>query len=353
MLDYFSQRKQAVNSCLQSFLERKKQEMEKGIPWGEDVLERLKSFSANGKMVRGGLVLLAHRMYDGQAEEAACCTAAAMELLQSAFLIHDDIMDQDSLRRGEKTVFQQYVETGGQKGFSEARRFGESMATCVGDVAFFLAFELLNDLPVDSEIRRQVAGLTLRENFKVGLGQMQDVYFGFLPGTVSEKEILTVFRCKTATYTFILPLLAGAVLAGRRESQLNSLRQFGETMGVLFQVRDDDLGLFGESDELGKPVGNDIRQGKKTLYHLYLMNAGDEQEKQRLRSIFGNPQAELEDIEWVRQRVKAHGIQNRLQNTARELAGQACRQLAELTFPRESCRQVLREVIDYSLKRNK
>ncbi len=353
MLEFFRQNKERTNKVLQDYLEQKKASFAGTPAWGEDVLNRLMPFVANGKMLRSGLVLLAHQAFAGQARSAALQTGAAMELLQSSFLIHDDIMDRDLLRRGEKTINQQYLEMARREGLPAVEHFGNAMAVCAGDIAFFLAFELLNDLPVDGAIRQAVTSLALRETAKVGVGQMQDLYFGFQAEPPSEEEIIQVFLCKTAAYTFILPLLAGAMLAGRQENELAEWRKFGETMGVMFQVRDDDLGMFGEQKQTGKPVGADIRQSKKTLYFLYLSQAGSDAERRRLRTIFGNPDIEDRDVEWVRERIVAHGIRSRLRQKIEQLAAQARRQLQNLQVPAESYRKILEETIDYSLSRNR
>ncbi len=352
ILDYFIRQKANLNSVIQSFLEHKRQEIESRIPWADDVLCRLKPFVANGKMVRGGLVVLAHQMFAGAFEKGAFQAGAAMEMFQTAFLIHDDIIDRDSLRRGDKTVFQQYLERGREEQLPAPERFGDAMATCAGDVAFFLAFELLNELPVPPDLRQEVTRVALRENAKVGLGQMQDVYFGFLPESVTEEEIFTVFRCKTATYTFVLPMLAGSVLAGQKADELFRLREFGETMGLIFQIRDDELGLFGEAKDIGKPIGNDVRQGKKTLFHLYLMQASQGEERRRLERIFGNSQIGREEIQWVRELLVERGIRRRLRHTLEQLAEKARGQLEDISFPVDSCRQILREIIDYSWHRD-
>ncbi len=355
MLDYFLQQKRLIIPVLHDFLEAKEQELRNRIPWGEDVLQRLKPFVDRGKMIRGGLVLLAHGMYRGNSQAASLQTAAAMELLQTAFLIHDDIMDQDTLRRGEKTIFRQYAEWGHSHGLKEPDKFGGAMGICAGDVAFFLAFELLNQLPAKAETRQAVAATTLQEIAKVGLGQMQDVFFGFTRQPVSEEDIHTVFRCKTAPYTFTLPLLAGAVLADREAKDLEQLRAFGETMGIIFQIRDDELGLFGDQEELGKPVGTDIRQGKKTLFHLYLDQALRGADRQRLREIFGNPDIDDTAVAWVRRQLIETGIRERLREKVQTLADLARRQAVALALPKdgEAGRQVLLEIVGYCLQRSR
>jgi len=355
MLDYFSNQKKRIIPVLQAFIEQKKGDLSGRLPWAEDVLDRLSPFVANGKMLRGGLTVLAHDMYKGKTEDGALQTAAAIELLQAAFLIHDDIMDKDILRRGSRTIHHQYSEWGDRRDLKNSESFGEAMGICVGDAAFFLAFELLNELPFEvNKGRQNLLSITLREITKVGFGQMQDVYFGFVEREVSEDDILAVFRNKTAPYTFTLPLLSGASLAGRQEDDLSVLRQFGEIMGLIFQVRDDELGLFGAQEEIGKPVGADIKQGKKTLFHLYLSESLPEVDRSRLDKIFGNPEMDERDVAWVRSKVIETGVKERLERMVGEMAEKACVLVDQLPLPAESehYRRVLRDIIDYSLQRS-
>jgi geranylgeranyl pyrophosphate synthase len=124
-----------------------------------------------------------------------------------------------------------------------------------------------------------------RECASVCLGQMQDVALGNSADIPSEADVLSVYRYKTARYTFSLPLMLGAILAGVPEKEITILEKTGESIGLLFQMQDDMLNLFGTVKETGKPVGSDLREGKKTLAYLYLYNKSTDKE----RKMFNDP----------------------------------------------------------------
>lgn len=273
-----------------------------------------------------------------------------MELFQSAFLIHDDIMDRDEKRRGSKSVYAQYVSLAEKEEISDAYHTGESMGICVGDIAFFIAFEIL------SEVSRltgnmQISELCSRELSYVGVAQMLDVYWGQTKRPITEKEVFDLYRYKTGRYTFSLPLLCGGHLAGARQAQLDDLEKIGELLGIVFQLKDDELGLFGEEAQLGKPIGSDISEGKKTLFHIALMERADPQEKQQLDTLFGKPDLTAEEVEYVRGIVRKHGIREWVLDVCRRYAEEARELIGRMEQVSEPYRQILIDLLDYSLNR--
>ena len=139
-----------------------------------------------------------------------------MEIIHSSLLIHDDIMDNDRLRRGERTVFAQYEQLGRGRRAADAGRFGSAMGICAGDVGYFVAGDILAPLPLDPEVKGPLLSLVFRELAYVGLAQMQDIAFGAFDRTPARDEVIALYLYKTARYTFSLPLMAGALLGGAR-----------------------------------------------------------------------------------------------------------------------------------------
>ena len=240
----------------------------------DDSLTRLEEFSSGGKGLRGSLVVVFASAL-GASREQAVRVGAAVELFQSGVLVHDDIMDGDLTRRGAASMHAQLAEVGGE-------RYGLGGGICVGDVALFLSFRVLNGCTRSQEL----VELFSREAVSVGFGQMQDVFLGVSEREPSVDEILSVYRYKTARYTFSLPLLLAACLADR-EDLYGLLARFGEELGVSFQVRDDVLGLFGSEQETGKPVGADVREDKKTLVRFELLRLAQGVDKEWVSSLFG------------------------------------------------------------------
>jgi geranylgeranyl diphosphate synthase type I len=219
---------------------------------------------AGGKRLRPAFCHWAYVGAGGGPDDSAVIDAgAALELLHTFALVHDDIMDGSATRRGTDTIhvlFESGHALDGWRG--EARRFGEGVAILVGDLAFVYADQLLAGAPpaahqVFTELR-----------IEVNVGQFLDL-LGTARGRANEETARRISRFKSGKYTVERPLHLGAALAGRLDELAVPLSGYGLPLGEAFQLRDDLLGVFGDEDVTGKPVGEDLREGKPTL--LYAM----------------------------------------------------------------------------------
>jgi len=356
MLYYFEQKKQKISAYLKSFLAEKGIEFSRINSFGRDVSDRIYDFSIQGKMIRGGLVSLGFALaHDSQPPETdfrpLIAAGAAVELLQSALLIHDDIMDRDRLRRGFGSVFYQYASTAERAGLSDAYHLGESMGICAGDIANFLAFELLSRLDVAPRSQQRIQRLVSRELAYVGVAQMQDSYWGASNRSVGDREVLRLYLYKTGRYTFSLPLMIGGELSGRNGQTLSLLEEMGEQLGLIFQLKDDEIGLFGDQREIGKPSGSDIREGKKTLYYEFLQKKASAEDLTRLAYLVGNPEIDEQDVLYVRDLVIRTGVYEEVQQLIRELADKVQGVAPWLPGFKGEQREVMLELLDYSLER--
>lgn len=325
MLDFFKKKKPLIDRSVKKRLRAAAKDFSRVSRWGADVCGKMERFTLAGKTIRGGLVLLAYNLCGGKPAGLpdALNTAAAVELAQSSFLIHDDIMDRDIKRRGKSSFFYQYKELGDRLKCPDSYHFGESLGICAGDAGFFIAFGLLAQLKSPASVIRSLAALFSRELNCVALAQMQDVFAGHRKGPATEKEILKVYLYKTGRYTFSLPLLMGAALAGKTEKECAALSDIGEKLGIIFQIKDDELGLFGSEKEIGKSVGSDIRENKKSLYHHYLYKLSGASERKKLDRIFGNPKVTPEEIEYIRTQIMKKGIRNKLDGIVEKMTAEA------------------------------
>lgn len=183
---------------------------------------------------------------------------AAFELLQGFALIHDDVMDGSATRRGGPAVHRQFIgrhEADGWK--AEPRRFGEGVAILVGDVAFVYADQLL---PSDDP---EVARLWHELRIELNVGQYLDLV-GTATAAYDRTVSRRIARYKSGRYTIQRPVQVGAALAGRADL-VEPLGRYGDPLGEAFQLRDDVLGVYGDQARTGKPVGDDLREGKPTL----------------------------------------------------------------------------------------
>jgi geranylgeranyl diphosphate synthase type I len=302
-----------------------------GAGWHDDPLARLQSFATAGKLLRGCLTCFMYEAFTGRRPtQDVLRTAAALELIHSALLIHDDVMDQDNMRRGRPSIHHQYQTLADTGGLIDSPRVGEGLAVSLADMSVFLAFGLLGELKLKAVQKSALMGLFSSHLATVCAGQMLDVYLGALATTPDEHEVNKIMQAKTAGYSVTLPLRAGAILAGQGPATLKTLEAIGSPLGLIFQIRDDELGVFGDAKTLGKPVGSDIKSGKKTLLHSYLFRACSAREKAKLSHIFGNPEAAEADIDYVRRTVERHHVPELIGLRVAALSRQASRAINRL-----------------------
>ena len=366
MLPYFQTTRAGIARAISAILKESEPRLAAVSPMGAQLAARLESYAHAGKMIRGILVRLGYELCSPEAPDAAMDRAldragAAMEILQSGLLIHDDIMDRDTMRRGGTTVHTQYERDATAAHASDPAHHGVSLGVCAGDVAFFLGFHALASLPVPEALRecaRKVAAFSAQELCWVGVAQMQDVLNGArgIGANPDPAQILRVYRYKTGRYTFSLPMAAGAMLAGGGPAQIAALDQAGENLGVVFQLKDDELGIFGDSAQSGKRADSDIREDKKTLLRHFLFAAADEKLRAQLKGIFGSPEPGESGLRAVREAMEQTGARAKVREYMTCFAQEASERIASLppqAGPRaQAARDAFRDLFRYSVERN-
>lgn len=340
-----------LQADLATFIKAKRARLDSASPWGADFLDRLQPFATAGKLLRGSLVCFSYETFSSQSPSSSVINAAmALELTHSALLIHDDIMDGDELRRGRPSFHRQYQTVGADHGLLDTPQFGINMAMCGGDIALFLAFGLLASSKIAPEVRATVDKLFTGQLVDTCVGQMQDVYFEARPAVPSKRAIYGIMRAKTATYTLALPLAMGAALAGQSVATLSKLQAFGAAAGTIFQIRDDELGVMGNSRKTGKPVGADIKEGKKTLLYYYLTKRCTATERKKMKTVFGNPNSTTDDVAYVQDLVQSHRIPQLLNDDIMRLETRATRQIDSLDLSQQS-KAELQELVTFCAQR--
>lgn len=316
--EYSEKAKGLIREQLQLFLLEKRRE---NIPESfkrQKAVESLEEFVVRGKLIRGTLFLLTSEYFGETISEKHIKAACAIELVHSALLIQDDIIDNDTIRRGEKSIHARYREIGGLVEASDSTHYGVSIAIVISDIAFFLAFELLSSFeePTLSGILRFYS----HEIYLVALAEGIDSEFGQTDIEPTEEDIYSVYHYKTARYTFSMPFVMAGVVAGAKEETVNQLEKIGELAGIIFQLKDDLIGIFGSQEVIGKPVGSDIRENKKTLIRALLYNMCDENERKKLDMSFGNPNLTSTQLEDVMKLARKYSIEEKINEKIQKIA---------------------------------
>ncbi|PAY24352.1 geranylgeranyl pyrophosphate synthase [Dietzia natronolimnaea] len=230
---------------------------------------RLSDFVLNGgKRIRPRFGLAgwsAASPADATVPDEILTACAALELIQACALIHDDIVDASDTRRGRPTVHRSIEAAHRDLGWSgDPARYGVSQAILVGDLALAWADEMFVTSGVDPAALGRALEPWYAMKTEVLSGQMLDI-LAESSGATDEETPARVNRFKTAAYTVERPLHIGAALAGAAPDTVTALREFGVAVGQAFQLRDDMLGVFGDPEVTGKPSGDDLREGKRTL----------------------------------------------------------------------------------------
>ena len=355
--EYFSSKREKISESISMTLEENKALGAKFAGDSAAIFSIMKEYAKSGKMLRGLLACIGSELFKMDTSQAAARAssdavkvATALELFQAGLLVHDDIMDKDEMRRGKPTMHKIFERIEAEKSgdMPGSASLGEAIGICAGDIYYFIAWKLITGF--GAELGTQFS----RELIDVCLAQIVDVRLGTHNRLPSLSEILEVYAYKTARYTICLPLCAGALLAGRKDA-LPYLEALGLNLGILFQLQDDHLGLFAEAEELGKPVGSDIREGKKTPYMILLIESLNRDEAARFGQIFGRKTIGKEEVDYVRSLVKAHGIDARMRELVDSYAKKAETSLADLSANLINLAPetlgLLEEFIAYSLSR--
>lgn len=294
-----------VNKVLATFLDEQKIAAQSLHPsYGRLYEEIERVVFAGGKRLRPHLVFLGRGAYDEQTAKVA----AAHELLHTALLIHDDIIDRDTMRHGQATIHHTYNSshyTPFIDDEQERRHFSTSAALLAGDILITAAHELIRQANLPQAQYQEVARIMNTGTFEVVGGELLDTEASFVPNLFSP---LLVYRYKTASYSFIAPLLTGAALTNHSKTgDDTTLRDYATHLGIAYQIKDDVLGVFGDSNATGKSNTGDLREGKQTmLISEFIKNASHDQLK-LFHESFGKPDASTSQLEALKEAIRQSG----------------------------------------------
>jgi geranylgeranyl diphosphate synthase, type I len=288
---------------------------------------------AGGKRLRPVIAMLSCEAVKGDVIKVIPLSIAC-ELAHNFTLVHDDIMDNSKVRRGLPAVHMKY---------------GEPTAIIAGDLLFTKAFEAIHKTTVDANIFKNVEYGLIDCIREISEGQQLDMEFEKRK-MVSEEEYLEMIRKKTAVF-FQYAAEAGAIFGGANTEQSNALSQYGLNLGLGFQIWDDYLDISSDLDTLGKDIGNDIRNGKKTLIACHCLKNTSGEDKKSLDKIFGNLNATDEQIKKVYDLFRRIGSADYAKQKAIFFVNTAKQALN--VIPASEAKNILLSLADYSITRNK
>ncbi len=320
-----------------------------------EATDELRRMSTGGKRLRAAFCYWAWRgAHEGRdpagstgADRSLVIDAGtAFELLQTFALIHDDIMDDAATRRSEQTIHTRQAERLTEQGWrGEPRRYGEGVAILLGDLSHVYADRLVG--PTPPAARRLWDELRIELN----LGQYLDMRTA-AAGEFDRAVAQRVATFKSALYTIVRPLQFGAALVvdDADPGLLDALDAFGRPVGQAFQLRDDLLGVLGDADRVGKPVGHDLRDGKPTELVAVAAEAADASQRVVLETI-GRPDLDDAGVSRLLEVLHATGAIAEIERRIDELVEHATGRAADLPFPPQ-IRQTLIDLARYVAARS-
>lgn len=288
---------------------------------------------AGGKRFRPFLTMISCESVSGDSKNALPL-AAGVELVHNFTLVHDDIMDHSVLRRNLPSV---HV------------KFGEPAAILAGDLLFAKSFEAVLSTPLDFPTFKHLQQSFIDCIIAICEGQQLDMEFEARK-TVSEKEYLEMISKKTGAL-FELSAKGGGLVGGGNPQEVAALQTYGMSLGLAFQIWDDYLDMSSTQTTLGKDIGNDIRNGKKTLIAVHSFTHATGKQKQQLENSFGDHRASDHDVSMVYDLFRDLGSVDYAQQRALQFVSQAKDALSIL---RETeAKELLLQLIEYTIQREK
>lgn len=313
--------------------------------------QTLENNTIGGKRFRPRMVMAAYQSLGGTDVEAAAYIGAAFELLHTALIVHDDVIDHDFVRRGVPNISGTYRDLAISAGRSErvAEHSGISAAVIAGDLALFNAYRLIDRSGVSDVTRTRLLEVMDDALFASAAGELIDVDFSIAAEVPRVDDIIMMERLKTAVYSFESPLQAGAILAGASEEVVLTLGDFGREIGIAYQIVDDLLGVFGAEAETGKTTIGDLREGKRTVMIAYATGTA---EWAQIGTLHGSPDLDEAGAERIREVLNSCGAKAFAEDLARYYGNRALARLAEPHIP-PALRVELHPVADAVLGRVK
>ncbi|MDO7721954.1 MAG: polyprenyl synthetase family protein, partial [Nitrosopumilus sp.] len=285
-----------------------------------------------GKRLRPYMVIRSCQILGGKSS-TAMIAASAVEMVHNFTLVHDDIMDNDEMRHGVPTVH---------------KKFGMPIAILAGDVLFSKAFQIISESKLSPNANTHLISRLAKACVDVCEGQLLDIKMADEKRIPTEAEYITMIGKKTAAL-FDVSCAMGAICATNKPKDISNLSDFGRNLGIAFQITDDLIGVMGDPKVTKKPVGNDLREGKKSLPILMAIKLAKGNEKKTILKAFGNSKISKKDLNKAVEVIRSLGIEEKVRNQALKYAEKSEKSLIKY---KGTAKIELTALLDFVVKRS-
>lgn len=308
----------------------------------------------SGKRIRGVLVNLGYYLLK-EDKSYSSDLALAYEVFQTSILIHDDVIDKDMTRRGVDTIHSANIKKYQKDDIKdEVNHLGNSIAICMGDYGLYLANKIIFDSYKDNSNISKVFTYFNNTVLNTIKGELLDVVLPFeskkgkISNELLEENIMNIYRLKTSYYTIIGPLATGLLLAKADDKKIQDIQNFGEKVGIAFQIQDDILGIY--SDEMGKVKGSDIKEFKQTLLFSHICTT---EYKEELLKYYGNSSLTEKSIEKVKELFEKSESKKYAEKLMNQLYDESLTILENIDWLPTEKKELLRGFVEYLRIRKK
>ena len=285
-----------------------------------------------GKRLRPYMVIRSCQILGGKSS-TAMIAASAVEMVHNFTLVHDDIMDNDEMRHGVPTVH---------------KKFGMPIAILAGDVLFSKAFQIISESKLSPNANAHLISRLAKACVDVCEGQLLDIKMADEKRIPTEAEYITMIGKKTAAL-FDVSCAMGAICATNKPKDISNLSDFGRNLGIAFQITDDLIGVMGDPKVTKKPVGNDLREGKKSLPILMAIKLAKGNERKTILKAFGNSKISKKDLNKAVEVIRSLGIEEKVRNQALKYAEKSEKSLIKY---KGTAKIELTALLDFVVKRS-
>ena len=317
-------------------------------------LEVFKKLNSNGKLIRGILIELGYYLLSDDISYAKDL-ALAYEVFQTSILVHDDIIDQDDIRRNVKTI---HSENKDNYSIIEDKNIvnhlSNSIALCMGDYGLFTANKIITESYKNDKNLGNILSCYNDIVIKTIKGEILDVVLPYeskyksIENDTLKDSIINIYKLKTAYYTIIGPLVLGLTLNNANDKQKKDIESFGEKVGIAFKIQDDILGIF--NDNIGKITGSDIKEYKQTLMYYYIQTTSY---KDEFNKIYGTNNLSVDNIQKIKDLLINSKSYEYAINTMNDLYDESIKLLDNFSWIKKEKKELLRGFVEFLRNRNK